>query len=969
MEVDEIIEKFRDYLEFDKKILNKLHHLKTKERNYLIVDFKELLAFDYDLTEVLSRDPEETLKCFVMACRNLNANLYLNFTVRIKGLPESQKVPINQIRASYIGSLVNVEGMVKRMSDVKGSITASKFECPSCFPKGTLVLTPKGYVPIEEADEVVCVSENFELTSQKTIIRDVGKKTNWLVHAENKENDWGNVQMSCSGDHKWFAFENGTTKVVQTKDLKEGQELYQINETQKLHNLWKREQYQKKNLFRKMQERLLQFIPIWWRTHEGRQQFDKNSLCGEETINNSDSQSNRQESQACKKKAFENANPSKNSIRATQNKFETKGIEAWKEMWRERIQTVSQRENILGMQKMRGVERKIYKAGFSGTPYQSKSFRQQIGEFNGSMSVTPLKITSVNKTAKDTQMFDLIVPRYNNFIVFPGIVTHNCGNILNLLQLDENRFTEPTKCGCGRKGKFRNISNEHVNAFSLSLEESSENSTRAVLSRIKILCKDPLTQANIERKIYQGVRVEVTGLVKELRIRNSRGTLTSKIDWYIEASYIVIHNDSFEDIVWEKKDIQEFKALSEKKNWLRELRNSIFYDVYGFDEECEAIILSMFGGVGQDRDGVDVRGEFHILLVGDPGSSKSAILKIAQKFAPKAQYVAGKSISGAGLTAAAVKDDLLGGWTCEAGAMVLCNGGLLCLDELDKMPDDDKSALHEPLEQQTVSFSKAGIQATFMAKTSVLAAANPKHGRYSDYDSIYSQIDLVPTLINRFDLLYPIKESKITKEDDYMIARKIMSRGTKTEDMSNVNYDRMFIRKYISYAKKINPDVPEGIQEWIAKKYQHLKEVKRRGESAGNQTIPITGRNVAGIRRLAEAVARSRLHTTVTEEDAEMAFAKLVHSLQQVGIDPDSGEITVENMTGKKVSQSDLLARIVRLIREETTKGEKKLMDGTELYAVLDSDGFDELDIDKAMDRLSKKGDIVMQKPNKYRLG
>ena len=154
-----------------------------------------------------------------------------------------------------------------------------------------------------------------------------------------------------------------------------------------------------------------------------------------------------------------------------------------------------------------------------------------------------------------------------------------------------------------------------------------------------------------------------------------------------------------------------------------------------------------------------------MLLIGDPGAGKSQLLKRAQIIAPKSRYVSGKGTSGAGLTAAVVKDEFLRGWALEAGALVLSNKGFCMIDELDKMTKEDTSAMHEALEQQTVTISKANIQATLRSETTVLAAANPKFGRFDPYEVVAKQIDLPPTLINRFDLIFPIKDMPDTTND------------------------------------------------------------------------------------------------------------------------------------------------------------------------------------------------------------
>lgn len=532
----------------------------------------------------------------------------------------------------------------------------------------------------------------------------------------------------------------------------------------------------------------------------------------------------------------------------------------------------------------------------------------------------------------------------------------SCGNTINVLQLDEKVWKEPRSCGCGRKGHFRLLDKEEIDVYSMMLEEPTDIITGGTkLSQIKVLCKTGLADPDMERLLYQGVTTEITGILTEFQVKQM-GKLTPKVDWYLDANYIKIFDETFLNIKWDHKDIESFIALSSRPDWLRALRNSIFYDVHGYDEECEGVILQMFSGVGKDRHGLKIRGNLHVLLIGDPGSSKSSILKIAQKFAPKARYVAGKGVSGVGLTAAVVRDELLGGFTLEAGALVLANNGMLMLDELDKVSTEDKEALHEPLSDETISISKGNIQATLIAQTSVLAAANPKLGSYSDYDTVYAQIDLTPTLINRFDLVYPLKDSKLSPDDHENIAKKILSRGQGSDDIQ-VEFTREFIKKYVAYARTITPEMPPEIQGYLANKYRKLKEIKTRQDEEGKMSLPITGRNVEAFRRIIEAVARSRLHKVITQDDTEIGYQKMMYSIKQVGIDPSSGEIFEESIQ-KPMKEKDIITRICVIIRDRTSN-KKGLLSIDELYAILASEGItDTMKVDKYLMMIKERGDI-----------
>jgi len=541
-----------------------------------------------------------------------------------------------------------------------------------------------------------------------------------------------------------------------------------------------------------------------------------------------------------------------------------------------------------------------------------------------------------------------------------------CGLFQTILQLDEKEFIEPNKCSCGRRTNFKVVMRKIVDVYSMMLEEPTEElSGGTKLSQIRILCRADLSHPEIERKLFQGVKVDVSGVLRDFQIKSRNNQTTSMLDWYIEANYIKIHDESFLNIKWTKEEEEKFKELACKPDWLDRLRHAIFYDVYRSDEECKAVILQMFGGVERNTPSLKSRGNINILLVGDPGCSKSSILKIAKKFSPKAMYVAGTGISGCGLTATAVKDELIGGYTLEAGALALCNNGILMIDELDKVSDENKKALHEPLSDCTISVSKAGIQATLIAKTAVLAAANPKHGNYSEYDSLYSQIDLASSLVSRFDFVFPIKRVKNDDEYHAKVCAKIIGRGT---DDNKPEFERDFIIKYISFAKTITPVLNEAVERYITKEYVSLMKGKDKSEQTGEDGIPVNPRSVGAFVRTIDAVARSHLHTEITVEDAKIGCAILVNCYRKMGINPDSGEIVETVIDGKPFKQKDLASMIISLIRDRS-KQNNELMNIEDLFSILESRGFnDRLKIEKMIQKLKDETEIFSPKSGFFKL-
>ena len=289
--------------------------------------------------------------------------------------------------------------------------------------------------------------------------------------------------------------------------------------------------------------------------------------------------------------------------------------------------------------------------------------------------------------------------------------------------------------------------------------------------------------------------------MREVPIPHKLGGIMTRFDLAMDANHIDPLQEDFSEIIVSKEEEIEIKKIAKEKSVYNKLIASVAPSIYGYDMIKLALALQMFGGVRkQKKDGTFIRGDMHILLVGDPGVAKSQMILFISKVAPKSRFVAGKGASGAGLTATVVKDEFLRGWALEAGAMVLADKGLLCIDELDKISKDDTAALHEALEQQQISIAKANVQATLRAQTTVLAAANPKMGRFDPYGVIGQQIDLPPALISRFDLIFIMRDLP-EKEKDTNIAIKVLLNQSMMGAEPEIKAD--LLRKYVAFAKQL----------------------------------------------------------------------------------------------------------------------------------------------------------------------
>ena len=305
---------------------------------------------------------------------------------------------------------------------------------------------------------------------------------------------------------------------------------------------------------------------------------------------------------------------------------------------------------------------------------------------------------------------------------------------------------EPFKCkNCGARENFRfkpELS-EFIDTQRLEIQEPLELLKGGDQARrIEIWAEDDITDV-----VTAGDRVNVTGVVR-LNPPKMKGAVYFQ---FIDANHVEGLEQEFEDIEISEDEIEKIKELSNDAKIYDKIVNSIAPSIYGYREVKEAIALQLFGGRTGKKlpDGTSVRPDIHLLLIGDPGVAKSRVLQYVDQIAPKSIYVTGKGTTGAGLTATAEKDEFAeGAWTLKAGALVLAGGGIACIDEFDKMNKEDRSAMHEALEQQTISIAKAGIIAKFKANTSVLAASNPKFSRFDTYKPISEQFDIPPTLMS-----------------------------------------------------------------------------------------------------------------------------------------------------------------------------------------------------------------------------
>ena len=512
----------------------------------------------------------------------------------------------------------------------------------------------------------------------------------------------------------------------------------------------------------------------------------------------------------------------------------------------------------------------------------------------------------------------------------------------------------PFECpdpSCRQKGPFEFIQEEStfIDSQDLRLQERPEDLPPGQLPRTLNV---KLVGTEIVDLARPGDHVSIVGIVRAVApSRPGIGKLRTFI-LHLDANSLEVLGKEPESSPPTAEEEEKILQLARDPLVHKKIMGSIAPSIYGYDHIKEAIMYLLFGGVGKSLTDITIRGEMNALLIGDPGTAKSQLLQYVSRIAPRGLYTSGRGTTAAGLTAAVVREKG-GSMSLEAGALVLADKGIACIDEMDKMRPEDRVAIHEAMEQHTVSVAKGGIVATLNARTTILAAANPALGRYEPHRTVAENISLPVTILSRFDLIFVLRDIP-NKDADEKMSEHILEIHRRGISPVEAPVPAELMRKYVSYARTVKPVLGKEALKHLSDFYLAMRSAS---ETEGSP-IAITARQLESLVRIAEARARVALKKEVSAEDAEAAIAIMKRSLEEVGIDISSYKMDIDIiMTGKPKSVRDKMQVVLSVLMQmerETGVVEKQAL-VTELET---KHNISRADIERMISQLLREGTV-----------
>nr|KYP46283.1 DNA replication licensing factor mcm5-A [Cajanus cajan] len=474
---------------------------------------------------------------------------------------------------------------------------------------------------------------------------------------------------------------------------------------------------------------------------------------------------------------------------------------------------------------------------------------------------------------------------------------------------------------------------KYVDQQTLKLQENPEDVPTGELPRNLLLSVD----RQLVQTVVPGSRLTIMGIYSVYQASNSSASHKGAVavrQPYIRVVGIEETNETKSRglAAYTQDEIEEFKKFAAEPDAYKNICSKIAPSIFGHDDVKKAVACLLFGGSRKNLpDGVRLRGDINVLLLGDPSTAKSQFLKFVEKTAPVAVYTSGKGSSAAGLTASVIRDSSTREFYLEGGAMVLADGGVVCIDEFDKMRPEDRVAIHEAMEQQTISIAKAGITTVLNSRTSVLAAANPPSGRYDDLKTAQDNIDLQTTILSRFDLIFIVKDIRMYSQDK-IIANHIIkvhaSAGATMGESRTSSKEDNWLKRYLQYCRnECHPRLSESAATLLQNHYVKIRQDMRQqaNESGEAAAIPITVRQLEAIVRLSESLAKMKLSHIATEENVQEAVRLFTVSTMDAAKSGINQQINLTPEMANEIKQAE--TQIKRRIGIGNHISERRLID------------------------------------------
>ncbi|MBU0470244.1 MAG: ATP-binding protein [Nanoarchaeota archaeon] len=1050
MEVDEQIKVFREFIE--QNYYPQLLEAVRKGNSFIILDFSQLIKFNTDITEEILENPEELLKAAELAIKDFDLpKKVVKFTVRFLNIPDSQKVLINEIRSKHLNKFICVEGVVRQKSDVRPHVTAAKFECPSC---GNILNVLQLDTKYKEPTRCGCGRKGKFKEISKELVDGQGlvleetsddldgaqpKRINVFLKddlvspfTERKTSPGSRIRLVGWVTEVPIALRSGgqSTKyelIIEANSIEpleddltnvkitdhDMEEIRKIAESPNPLYLLSKSLAPSIHGHDKIKEAIVLQLAGGCRktrpdgvTTRGDMHMlligDPGCIAGDSMV--SLYHKGMKQIKEIGKKHLQPLRELVTKIRKSPKDLPydyTSNFQIYKNQPTLKLITETGKEIIC-----------TYNQPFLTKKGWCRADKLNLDE---KIRVMP-KIPNYIKAYKKTGFVELnkSTGKLKENVIIPKLVTPELAGLYGYVLGDGSVHPRGYTISCYINDEEKDLIPKLSHLWKETFNVEGKIITRKESKKRTIKEKNGLREFYSTKSLHsleinsRQVTFNLSFLkekrVPQLIFESPLKVISNFLSWLFEADGCTFSTGRGKTSIQLKsvypsflRDVQLLllyygiqARIIEDNLCVRKSRDiNIFAKKIGFvskkkKEKLVATLKEVKNKNDQQKRKTPLRYEkisliepFKKIDVYDfevpkskcfiangiicHNSGKSQLLKRITKIAPKARFTSGKGATAAGLTASVVKDEFLGGWSLEAGTLVLANRGFAVIDEMDKMNKEDRSALHEALEQQTISISKANIQATLRCETTVLAAANPKFGRFDPYDLIANQINLPPTLINRFDLIFPVKDIPGREKDEMMATFILDIHKNPEKAVGEIPTETM--KKYFSFIRdKINPKMSDEAIEEIKEYYVSMRN-SGSSDEAGIKSIPITARQLEALVRLSEAAAKIRLASIVNKNDAQKAIELIDYCLNQIAKDSETGKIDIDRIGSRiTATQRSSIGVIKELISSLEEQLNNKMVPIENIIEAAQEKNISKESVEDILEKLRRSGDVFEPK-------